>query len=89
MAGFVVLYQADTIPLGRGISFWSLLQQAAQFKLLKELPEIIEDRFCYAARLKAPSSLHRGIARDVQSGSWLMAIGAVEKTLRATSASVE
>lgn len=77
MAGFAVLFQDSSSEPERKDSFLKLLQQTTRFKQLDEPSAVIEGRFCTAAKIDAPSSLHRGIVRDERSGSWLMAAGTV------------
>jgi asparagine synthetase B (glutamine-hydrolysing) len=77
MAGFAILYQSDSSATERESSFHCLLQQTAQFKLLDLPATYAVGKYCTAAKLDAPSSLHCGIIRDERSGSWLLAAGTV------------
>ena len=77
MSGFAILFQPDSTVPGREDAFQSLLKQTAHFKQLEEFATVVEGRYCTAAKLDALSSLHRGITRDEQSGSWLVAAGTV------------
>ena len=77
MAGFVALFQADTTPEAREGDFLQLLELTTRFKGLESPDEWATGNGCTAVKLDAPSSLHRGIVRDEQSGSWLMAAGTV------------
>ena len=75
MAGFAALFETKTSPQERDSDFQSLLELTARFKGLELPDERAIGRSCIAAKLDALSSLHRGIARDEQSGSWLIAAG--------------
>jgi asparagine synthetase B (glutamine-hydrolysing) len=77
MSGFAILVQPYSSAPDREDVFQSLLKQTAQFKRLSEPASVVDGRYCTAAKLDAPSSLHRGIARDDQSGSWVLAAGTV------------
>ncbi len=52
-----------------------MLQLTAQFKQLGLPATQAVGRHCTAAKLDAPASIHRGITRDEQTGSWLLAAG--------------
>ncbi len=77
MAGLAVLYETDSTFQAREAEFSSLVKHTANFKQLSEPTTVTEGRFCTAAKLDGLSSLHRGIVRDEQSGSWLLAAGTV------------
>ena len=77
MAGFVVLYQYNSSLQERAGDFQRFLEATAQFKGLFFQAEQAEGVSCTAAKLDAPSSLHRGIIRDEHTGSWLLAAGTV------------
>lgn len=77
MAGFVVFYETGTSPEERENDFQSLLESTAKFKGFPLPTERADGRGCTAAKLHAASSLHHGIVRDEQSGSWLIAAGMV------------
>lgn len=75
MAGFVALFKANSSPLDREKDFKNLLELTAQYKGLEIPNEYAIGRDCIAAKLDAPSSLHRGIVHHEESGSWLLAAG--------------
>ena len=77
MAGFALIFDPNSTPQSRENDFQSLLELSTKFKQLELPEEIAIGRYCTAAKLDAPSSLHHGIAHDEQSGSWLMAAGTI------------
>lgn len=68
MAGFVALFKANSSPLDREKDFQNLLELTAQYKGLEIPNEYAIGRDCIAAKLDAPSSLHRGIVHHEESG---------------------
>lgn len=77
MAGFAVLFEADSTPQDRENDFNLLLEATARYKCLELPNERAIGRGCTAVKLDAPSSLHRGIVHDEPSGSWLIAAGTI------------
>lgn len=77
MAGFAVLFEANTTPKERENNFRDLLALTCRFKDISLPGKQIEARSCTGAKLDAHSSLHRGISYEDKSGSWLMVAGTV------------
>jgi len=77
MAGFAVLFQPDSTAQERESDFQRLLCNTAEFKGLDLPAASVTGRFCTAAKFDAPSTIHPGIVRDEESGSWLIAAGTV------------
>ena len=57
--------------------FRDFLKSAAAYKSLEAPTFWAKGANCIAAKLDAPSSLHRGITQDVSTGSWLLAAGTI------------
>ena len=77
MAGLIALFEANTSPQERDADFQRLLVSTSHFKKLELPKKQAVGRGCTAAKLDAPSSLHRGIIRNPSTGSWLLATGTV------------
>jgi hypothetical protein len=77
LAGFAVLIDEDTPPQERECDFQCLLETTARFKGLELPDEWAIGRGCTAAKLDALLSLQRGICRDTDTGSWLLAAGSI------------
>jgi hypothetical protein len=77
MAGLVAIYGEESFSHQRKEKFEKLLNFTCQFKNLP-IPDLnAVGHYCVAAKIDAPTSLHRGIAHDAQSGSWLLIAGTV------------
>lgn len=77
MAGFAVLVAPDLNPQALESDFFDLLSLTARFKQL-EIPSTRASGVnCLAVKLDSPASIHPGIVRDDQTGSWLLAAGTV------------
>ena len=77
MAGFVILFEPGTTSQARAKDFHNLLQLTAHFKQLDLSFTEAEGRYCTAAKLDAPSSIHQGIVHDKCTGSWILAAGTI------------
>jgi len=77
MSGFVVLIAPDLPAETLEKEFTSLLQLTSGYKQLKIPPTIAKGTNCLAAKLDSDASIHPGIVRDDQTGSWLLAAGTV------------
>ncbi|HSQ17943.1 MAG TPA: hypothetical protein VLM83_09610 [Anaerolineales bacterium] len=77
MAGFAILIAPDSLPQTLERDFNNFLHLTAGFKQL-EIPSVdARGKDCIAAKLDSPASIHPGIVRDEQTGSWLLATGTV------------
>jgi len=65
--------------------FGDFLKLVAGYKSLETPTLWVEGSNCKAARLDAPCSLHKEIARNVKTGSWLLAAGTVIDTENAST----
>jgi hypothetical protein len=77
MAGFVILFEHDSLPEEREISFNGLLNLTAKYKYFEKPVTQAIGRNCTSAKFDSSSSLHKGIVRDSQNGSWLFAAGSI------------
>ena len=73
MAGLALIFeQAEPVS---EVVFSEFLETIASFKHLETPSEWASGGCCLAAKLDAPCSLFRGIAKDDQTGSWILAAG--------------
>jgi len=77
MAGIAVLVGSDMAPQAFEQEFIDLLRLTARHKQLEIPSTIVRGMHCLAAKLDSPASIHPGMVRDDQTGSWLMAAGTV------------
>jgi hypothetical protein len=77
MAGFVVLVAPDLPQQLLEEQFDTLLQRTARYKQLAIQPSIAKGVHCMVAKLDSIATIHPGIVRDNQSGSWLLAAGTI------------
>lgn len=76
MSGFAVLFDPDSPPQPLESDFQALLQLTSRYKQLDlQTSTRASGKGCLAAKLDSPASLHTGIIRDEQSGSWVLAAG--------------
>jgi len=80
MSGFALIFDSDLRSDSHGPvpahAFGTFKDSVARYKELDPAQEIVGQRYA-AAKFDTPSSLHRGITVDEQSGSWLLAAGTV------------
>lgn len=79
MAGFAVMIDID-VEGENDIDFSRFLQLVADYKSLEKPADYTAGEHCIGAKLDSPSSLHRGITVDPETGSWLIATGTVVDT---------
>ncbi len=77
MAGFAVLVSSDSTNQTLEKDFQTLLRMTASFKQLGIPSAQAKGMNCIAAKLDSSASVHPGIVRDDQTGSWLLAAGTV------------
>jgi asparagine synthetase B (glutamine-hydrolysing) len=77
MSGFAAVIFTTTDEEPGNKRFSSFLQSVAGYKSLEKPTVSAAGRRCIGAKLDSPSSLHRGITVDPESGSWLIAAGTV------------
>lgn len=77
MAGIAVLVGSDMAPQVFEREFIDLLRLTARHKQLEIPSTIVRGLHCLAAKFDSPTSLHPGLVRDDQTGSWLLAAGTV------------
>lgn len=80
MSGFAVLIAPDSYPQEQEATFMDFLKLTAGYKSLAPSGKTLSGRQCYAAKLDSPATLHKGVAEDAQTGSWLLAAGTVVDT---------
>jgi hypothetical protein len=76
MSGFAVMIDTSEQERG-GAEFSQFVQLVAGYKLLDQPATRCSGQHCLAAKLDSPSSLHRGVTVDEETGSWLLAAGTV------------
>jgi len=77
MSGFAILVQQDAAGYTPNSSFMEFQRLVARYKHLALPATSISGAFFEAAKLDSASALHRGITRDENTGSWLLAAGTV------------
>ncbi|MDX9850386.1 MAG: asparagine synthase-related protein [Anaerolineaceae bacterium] len=77
MAGFAALFNKNSSPQSRLENFNELLMLTCRFKEIPLPDTYAIGQHCIAAKIDAISSLHLGIVRDENSGSWIFATGTV------------
>ena len=77
MAGFAILASLDSPNQTLEKDFQNLLRLTATHKQLEIQSTKAKGINCIAAKLDSPASVHPGIVRDDQTGSWLLAAGTV------------
>ncbi len=77
MAGFAILYDPSSSKQTLETEFRSLLDLTGHYKQLNTPATPISGSGFLAAKLDSSASIHPGIVRDNQTGSWLMAAGTV------------
>lgn len=75
MAGFAILFDPGSSSLERENEFKKIYKLTAKYKQLETSSAIAAGKYCTAAKLDSPSSLHRGIHEDKVTGSWIFATG--------------
>lgn len=78
MSGFALIFDTRGAITPQDQSFVNFKESVAHYKQLNlsTCHEITGEQ-CAAVKFDTPSTLHRGITVDEQSGSWLMAVGTV------------
>lgn len=77
MAGFAILIKPNSPPQALESDFNNLLRLTAKYKHFEIPSSNAMGKDCLAAKLDSPASIHPGIVRDEQTGSWLLATGTV------------
>lgn len=77
MSGFAVMFDSQA-PIGpQDRNFVTFKESVADYKQLNSGGCEVSGRQCAAAKFDTPSTLHRGVLVDKESGSWLLAAGTV------------
>jgi len=77
MAGFALLFDPHAAPAVSAPGWTDFLDAVARYKHLDWPAQQATGTHCLAAKLDAPSTLHRGVVQDAKTGSWLLAVGTV------------
>lgn len=85
MSGFAVLIDPHSHPKEQEAIFQDFLRLTAYYKQLPLSGGAVSGRHCRAAKLDSPVSLHKGIAKDEITESWLLAVGTVVDTRKGHS----
>ena len=77
MSGFALVFDSQEPVTSRDRDFVRFKESVAHYKRLNSTCWEMTGRQCAAVKFDTPSTLHRGITIDEQSGSWLLAVGTV------------
>jgi hypothetical protein len=77
MSGFALIFDLQGSVTAQDQAFVALKGSTAYYKQLNSICREVSGRQCAAAKFDTPSTLHRGITVDEQTGSWLLAVGTV------------
>jgi hypothetical protein len=77
VSGLAIIFDLQESITAQDQIFVSLKESVAHYKRLNSTCQEISGQQCVAAKFDTPSTMHRGITIDKQSGSWLLAIGTV------------
>jgi hypothetical protein len=77
MSGFALVFDSQEPISAQDRIFVTFRESVAHYKQLSSTCHTTSGRPCVAVKFDTPSTLHRGITVDKQSGSWLLAVGTV------------
>jgi len=77
MSGFALVLDSREPITTQDQTFVAFKESVADYKQLNSTCREVSGRQCVAVKFDTPSTLHRGITVDEQSGSWLLAVGTV------------
>lgn len=77
MSGFAFTFDSKEAMTAQDPSFVALRESVAHYKRLNSTCREVSGQRCVAVKFDTPSTLHRGITVDEQTGSWLLAVGTV------------